>query len=132
MIKYGWPMPRCSLHTGGLVMAGVWVTLLVGCADPEGQARIDQRARKLAKTIRMMEEIEQAHPRSLAWAVGALEEYHVKDTQRSAENPAKIAAFIEADFQRFRERQPRYQQDFDRELAGDVATIERTWPEIVY
>lgn len=121
------------LAWGMATTLGVVVGFLpAGCDDPAARARVERRGRNLNKTIRMMQDVEAAQPRSLRVATDAVARQHDKDLRESAANPGRVNTLLEQDFTRFRDRQPLYRREIDTQLKGKPDAIPRTFTEMVY
>jgi hypothetical protein len=106
--------------------------LLSGCSDPQSVELRSRRHESLSWTVETLAKTESQSPKSMAWALGTLHEQHERDLENSSKNPARVGAFIQNDFDRWKANQPAYNHAIQRELEGHPDNIGRTAPKLVW
>lgn len=119
-------------RTTGWLMAAGLAALLAGCTDPQITDLRTRRQESLAWTLGSLGKIESQRPASLGWALGTLRRQNEWDLENSAKNPARIAALIQNDFDRWKANQPAYNYAMQRELAGHPNHIGRTATKLAW
>lgn len=118
-------MQRWVMRTGWILAAAL---VAAGCSDPAHQKRIERRERSFEKTVRVYVESEARRGRQIDSTVRVIDERIARDARSAERLPDDVGWWLDRDFRRFEERQPRYLRDIEWQLEGDVPSIERTLP----
>jgi hypothetical protein len=106
--------------------------VLAGCQSPEAQRQIARRHESLRRTANLLVEQEADRPENLDRTFTMLGGMLERDVQRTRRMPQTLGRIVEAEFERWIERQPAYGDAVLRELGGNPESIERTLPLMVY
>ena len=125
---------------GGVAMRGCFrfgvgvfllVVLLAGCESTVMQKRNQRRLENIQRTIDMLAQNEVDRPAKLVQFIEDIESKHQLDLFHCAENQKKLKSWIEEDFEDWERQRPIICQYIRDELAGDWASFDRTWPDIL-
>jgi hypothetical protein len=121
-----------TCQTALVALGGVLTAALMGCDDPAHANRIQMRCDNMAHTVEVIDGIEARRPQNFRNTVQLARETIRKDVYRTQENPGIIARGIQAECDRFRDRQPVYRREIENQLRGDPENIRRTLPYVIW
>jgi hypothetical protein len=124
MVRSDRLLPRAALLLG--------LAIAAGCEQPSHQAAAARRQDNLNKTVALLQDIENERPAKMQCMVNTLARQHAHDVQRSQTNPEILNRAIQAEFDRWEQRQDVYRDNFDELMRGDPANIDRTLPWVLY
>ena len=116
-----------------VIISGLLVAAagLAGCNDPLLEQRRAKRAENLQVSWARIASLEDGRQESLDYTVSLIKRQYERDKEMTRLNGERVHRAIDDEFTDWQEAKPRHRARWDELMAGDPATINRTWPLMV-